>query len=476
METSLMKTFQELSLPKPIENALADMKFSIPTPIQAQAIPVALAGKDLIGCAQTGTGKTAAFGIPMIVSLLKNKDQNALILVPTRELANQVTEVLRDLSKYTVELRVVNIIGGMSMQPQLRALSKGFRIMVATPGRLVDHLQRQPNLLSKVSFLVLDEADRMLDMGFAPQLKQIYPKLAKDRQTALFSATLAPEINELANRMLKSPVKVQVGEVSKAAPKIDQQIRRMKQDEKNDILLDEINHREGTMLVFARTQRRVDRIARFLAGYGLSVTHIHGGRSQGQRTRAIEGFKNGDFRVMIATDIAARGIDIDHVAHVVNVDLPEVPEDYVHRIGRTARAGRSGQSISFISPDEQDNWKAIEKLLGKKFMEGAKAPKSTAEQKVLVPQAPVVRYQDPRAQQQQRRTRTERPANNDRQRREFSSAKPFQPSADRGQPIRAKNEFQADRSQPIASNEAKTSSAFMVRASVPKNIRFKERF
>jgi superfamily II DNA/RNA helicase len=452
-----MKTFQELSLPKPIEKALAEMNFQIPTPIQAQSIPVTLTGRDLIGCAQTGTGKTAAFGIPMIVSLLKNRNQNALILVPTRELANQVTEVLRDLTKHTVELRVVNIIGGMSMQPQLRALSKGFRIIVATPGRLVDHLQRKPGLLSNVSFLVMDEADRMLDMGFAPQLKQIFPHLAKDRQTLLFSATLAPEINKLAEKMLKNPARVQVGEVSKAAPKIDQQIRRMKQDEKNDVLLDEINAREGTILVFARTQRRTDRVSRFLTGYGLSVTSIHGGRSQGQRTRAIDGFRDGTFRIMIATDIAARGIDIDHVAHVINIDLPEVPEDYVHRIGRTARAGRSGEAISFISPDEQDNWRAIEKLLGKKFQEGARPAKANLE-KVAAP----VAAPKPQAQA--------RPAH---PRREQKSSRPFQPRENR------ENRFDTrrERAEAIESSAPKKASPFMVRSTeLPKNIRFKERF
>jgi len=382
-----MQTFKELSLPKPIEKALAEMNFQTPTPIQAQSIPVVLTGKDLIGIAQTGTGKTAAFGIPMIASLLRNREQNALILVPTRELATQVTDVLRALTKYTIELRVVNIIGGMSMQPQIRALSKGFRIMVATPGRLVDHLQRKPDLMSKVSFLVLDEADRMLDMGFAPQLKQIFPRLAKERQTLLFSATLAPEINQLAEKLLKTPARVQIGQVSKAAPKIDQQIRHVKQDEKNETLLDEINAREGTILVFSRTQRRTDRVTRYLSGYGLSVTSIHGGKSQGQRNRAIQGFRDGTFRIMIATDIAARGIDIDHVAHVINMDLPEVPEDYVHRIGRTARAGRSGEAISFISPDERENWRAIEKLLGKKFQEGQVAPKAKL-QKAPVQVAP----------------------------------------------------------------------------------------
>jgi ATP-dependent RNA helicase RhlE len=248
----------------------------------------------------------------------------------------------------------------------------------------------------------------------------------------LFSATLAPEINKLAEKLLKNPARVQIGEVSKAAPKIDQQFRRVKQDEKNTTLLDEINARQGTILVFSRTQRRTDRVTKFLTSYGLAVTSIHGGKSQGQRNRAIDGFRDGSFRVMVATDIAARGIDIDHVAHVINMDLPEVPEDYVHRIGRTARAGRSGEAVSFVSPDEQDLWRGIEKLLGKKFQEGQK-PKAPVQAKVAMPL--------PQKQRPQKRFQTQR--------------QPRQP--EQGEPVRA-----------FVSRNAV--------ASLPKNIRFKERF
>ena len=361
-----MKTFSELSIQKPLHRALEEMNFNTPTPIQAEAIPVALAHRDLIACAQTGTGKTAAFSIPILSSLMKNTTDTALILVPTRELATQVTDVLRALTKYAIEMRVVSIIGGMSMQPQTRALGKGFRIIVATPGRLCDHLAKQPHLLSTLTILTLDEADRMLDMGFAPQLKRIFGYLPKKRQTLLFSATIPQNIEELAQNLLHNPVQVKIGKSTEAATEIQQQSRFVRGEDKNATLLDELNVRKGTVLIFARTQRRTDRVANYLEEYGINVTSIHGGRSQGQRNRAINGFRDGTFRVMVATDIAARGIDIDHVAHVINYDLPEVPEDYIHRIGRTARAGRGGESMSFIASDEKQNWVAIQKLLNMK--------------------------------------------------------------------------------------------------------------
>ena len=361
-----MKTFQELVIPQAIHQALKEMKFTVPTPIQAQAIPVVLTGQDLIGCAQTGTGKTAAFSIPILTRLLKHMDETALVLAPTRELALQITEVLEELTQFCKHIRVVNVIGGVSMQHQLRNVQKGYRIIVATPGRLLDHCERNPKMLSKVSMFVLDEADRMLDMGFAPQLKRIFPLLPAQRQTLLFSATIPPEIQKMAEKILKNPKKIQVGEASIPADKINQQARKLNGEQKNDLLLDELNAREGSVLVFVRTQHRTDRVSRNLDGVGIKVARIHGGRSQGQRTKALADFKDGRVRVLVATDIAARGIDISHVAHVINYDLPQVPEDYVHRIGRTARAGRAGEAMSFISSDDMEQWKNIEKLLFKK--------------------------------------------------------------------------------------------------------------
>ncbi len=341
------------------------MKFTTPTPIQAKAIPVALSHRDLIGCAQTGTGKTAAFSIPIITRLMKQKEKTALILVPTRELAAQVCEVINQLLLFIPDLKVVSVIGGVSMQPQLRALAKKPRIIVATPGRLVDHLHRGSVSLSKVEILTLDEADRMLDMGFAPQLNEILRFLPKTRQTLFFSATLPANILKLAQKFLKDPIQVAAEVEQKAPVKISQKVVHVDAKLKNAMVLDELNAREGTVLIFARTQHRTDRLAKFLDGYGVSVARIHGGRTQGQRTRALDGFRKGAFRILVATDIAARGLDIDHVAHVINYDLPQVPEDYIHRIGRTGRAGRSGQALSLVAGEDKANWKEIEKLLAR---------------------------------------------------------------------------------------------------------------
>jgi ATP-dependent RNA helicase DeaD len=361
-----MKNFEEIELSEPIRKALAKMNFHSPTPIQAKAIPVALTGLDLIGCAQTGTGKTAAFSIPILNSLIKNKDQTALILAPTRELAIQITEVLQQLTEFCKHIRAVNLIGGMSMQQQLRNVQKGYRILIATPGRLLDHAERNPKLLSKVSMFVLDEADRMLDMGFAPQLRRIFPLLPQQRQTLLFSATLPDEIMKIAKQITRNAKQVQVGAISVPAENISQKAKALNGEQKSDLLLDELNQRQGSVLVFVRTQKRADRVSRNLESYGLKVTRIHGGRSQGQRNKALSDFRDGHVRVLVATDIAARGIDISHVAHVINYDLPQVPEDYVHRIGRTARAGRTGEAMSFISSDDVEQWRDIEKLLKQK--------------------------------------------------------------------------------------------------------------
>jgi len=358
--------FNELALPRTLRDSLARMDFQTMTPIQEQAIPVALDRRDLIGLSQTGTGKTAAFSIPIVARLIAEPETSALILVPTRELANQIAEVMKDLTRHNPELRILSLIGGMSMQPQLRQIQKGYRIVVATPGRLLDHLQRRKSILSHASIVVLDEADRMLDMGFAPQLRQIFPALPAQRQTLLFSATFPKEIEMMAQKLMKKPVKIQAGAISVPVTNINQRAVRMSGSQKNERLLDEINTRAGSMLIFVRTQRRVDRVAKFLKSYGLDVTSLHGGKSQGQRNRAIQGFRDESFRILCATDIVARGLDISHVAHVVNYDLPQVPEDYVHRIGRTARNGRDGESISFIGSEEIELWRGIEKLLKQK--------------------------------------------------------------------------------------------------------------
>lgn len=360
-----MQDFNELQLQEPIAKALQAMKFEKPTPIQAKSIPAGLDRKDIIACAQTGTGKTAAFSIPIVDRLLKHPQKSALILVPTRELAAQVTEVLRDLTRFTPGIKGVMLIGGMSMRPQIDKLRRGVRLVVATPGRLLDHLDRRTLKMDSLDVLVLDEADRMLDMGFAPQLNKILPYLPKERQTLLFSATLPGNIEQLSARYLSNPIRVTVGAVSRPVEKIQQSIVETTSAGKNETLVDELLAREGSVLVFARTKARTDRVAKHLQKYGHSVTRIHGDRTQGQRNAAVSGFRDGRFRIMVATDIAARGIDISHIANVINYDLPHVPEDYVHRIGRTARAGAEGLAISFVTPEDRGQWRAISAFLGK---------------------------------------------------------------------------------------------------------------
>lgn len=358
-----MQSFKELALPEVLEQALAAMSYQKPTPIQAQAIPPALLNRDIMGCAQTGTGKTAAFGIPLVAALLKTSHKSALVLVPTRELALQVEEVLGKLVHFSPTLKTVVLIGGASMNAQTRALRSKPRIVVATPGRLVDHL-RQGNLtLSNAEVLVLDEADRMLDMGFLPQLNQVLRYLPRVRQTMLFSATFPNDLQKLAGKYLKEPVKVTVGTVSKPAAKIKQSTIQATIATKNDVLMDELNARNGSVLIFARTKRRTDKLARVLTEYGFKAGRIHGDRSQKQRQDAIDGFRDGKFKILVATDIAARGLDIPHIAHVINYDLPMTPEEYVHRIGRTARAGAEGNAVSLLTPEDRGQWKQISRHL-----------------------------------------------------------------------------------------------------------------
>ncbi len=359
--------FETLTLPQPLSKALQSMNFVEATPIQAQAIPPALEGKDLIGCAQTGTGKTGAFGIPLVLKLIQDPDATALILLPTRELAAQVCAVLQQLTQFLPSLTTIALTGGTSLIPQINQLFRSrYRIFVATPGRLIDHLRRGSVSLAKTRILVLDEADRMLDMGFAPQLETIMMRVPVERQSLLFSATLPDQIQKMASQFLRNPVRIQVGSAS-AAPKIEQQVLEISPRDKNDALLDEINARQGTVLVFTRTKRRTEQVARFLSSYGVSVAQIHGDRTQGQRNKALLGFREERYRVLVATDVAARGLDVDHIAHVINYDLPMSPEDYVHRVGRTGRNGREGKAVSFVTNEDYEMWNAIQDLqAGKK--------------------------------------------------------------------------------------------------------------
>jgi ATP-dependent RNA helicase RhlE len=337
-----------------------------PTPIQVAAIPPALAGRDVVATAETGSGKTAAFLLPLLqrLSTLPRGRVGGLVLCPTREVALQTEHHARRLSRRT-GLRSAVIYGGVGFEPQTKALRAGVEIVVATPGRLLDHLGRRNVDLKSVSFLVLDEADRLLDMGFLPDLKRILAHLPVNRQTLLFSATMPLEILALADQFMKSPARVAVGRPATPPKTVSQGVYPVAPDQKTAALLDLIRQEAAeSVLVFTRTKHRADRLTRQLTRAGVQAACLHGDRSQRQREAALEGYRNGSFRVLVATDLAARGLDIQGVTHVINYDLPAAPADYLHRIGRTARAGASGQALSFVTADDARTLREIEQALG----------------------------------------------------------------------------------------------------------------
>ncbi len=361
--------FDMLGLAPTLSDALKRNGFSEPTPIQNQAIPLALEGHDVLGLAQTGTGKTLAFGLPLIDALLAQpgkplpKTVKALVLAPTRELVNQIAESLRQLTEGT-KLRVGTVVGGQSINRQINFLSRGTDILVATPGRLIDLMDRKSVDLSQTRQLVLDEADQMLDLGFIHALRKIAPKLGTPRQTMLFSATMPKQMEELSAAYLTNPRRVQVSPPGKAADKITQSVHFLGKDDKPRKLREVLRQdMDALTLVFSRTKHGAERLMKGLVADGFNAASIHGNKSQGQRDRAIKAFRDGDINVLVATDVAARGIDIPGVAYVVNYDLPEVPDNYVHRIGRTARAGREGEAIAFCAPDEADLLRQIQRLM-----------------------------------------------------------------------------------------------------------------
>ena len=354
-------SFSEMSFPIEVERALDKLKFKNPTEIQKETIPLLLGGADLMACAETGSGKSGAYGIPLVLKLLENPKQSALVLVPTRELAHQVSDFLRELTDFCRGFRVTALIGGADIRKQLMALKKNPRIVVATPGRLIDHLKRRSFRPQSVGFLVLDEGDRMLDMGFAPQLNEILKYLPQERQTSLFTATLPEKVRKLAASYLKNPQSISVGRTSQPVSSIRQSVVKVSFKGKDELIIDELNKRDGSIIIFSKTQNRTDILAKNLESYGFKVDLIHGGRSQGQRNRAIQNFKSGRSRILCATDIAARGIDIPQVRHVINFDLPMMDEDYVHRIGRTARNGADGEALSFVTPQEVRSWMGLVK-------------------------------------------------------------------------------------------------------------------
>jgi len=345
-------TFHELQLEDSLTKALDKMGFTEPTPIQQQTIMQALDGRDILGCAQTGTGKTGAFGIPLIQYLIKNPDKKALILAPTRELADQINRTLALMAFNSYGIRIALIIGGASMGQQVRMLSQGARVIVATPGRLIDLLSQRKVALGNVGILVLDEVDRMLDMGFAPQLEQIVPHLPSERQAMLFSATLPPEIMKLAESYLRNPVRVTVGEQLAAATTVEQKMIQTQQDSKQELLLKELTDMQGKAIVFVKTQHGTERLAKVVRAAGFRADRLHGGRTHMQRKRALDNFRKGETQILVATDIAGRGIDIDDIEFVVNFDMPKTQEDYIHRIGRTGRYGRTGVAINFVTYED----------------------------------------------------------------------------------------------------------------------------
>jgi ATP-dependent RNA helicase RhlE len=364
-------SFTELNLIKPLTIALEKHGYTHPTPIQTQAIPHILQQRDVFGCAQTGTGKTAAFALPILQSLYASansqnrKTIKALILAPTRELVSQISESFTAYSKNT-SITHCTIFGGVGQNPQVNALRRGVDIVVATPGRLLDLMQQGHVSLEKVECFVLDEADRMLDMGFINDIKRIVAKIPKKRQTLFFSATAAPEIMKLANSLLNSPVHVSVSPVSSAAPLIDQSVYYVKKENKSSLLSHVIKDLDiAHALVFTRTKHGADRLAKDLNRKGIVAEAIHGNKSQGARERALKGFKSRTIRVLVATDIASRGIDVEKLSHVINFEIPEQAETYVHRIGRTGRAGLSGHALSFCAYEEKGYMTSISRLIKK---------------------------------------------------------------------------------------------------------------
>ena len=355
--------FYGLGIAPALLEILGRLHFKTPTPIQKQAIPIAIQGKDMVGIAQTGTGKTLAFGIPMIQRLAQVKGRG-LVILPTRELALQVNEALRKIGQALL-LRTAVLIGGVSIKPQIHELLKKPHIVIATPGRLIDHLQQKTVRLDGTSIVVLDEADRMLDMGVAPQIQKIFAALPKKRQTMLFSATMPPEIMKMAAAHMRLPIRIEIAPTGTTVENVTQEFFIVPKEQKIGLLQKLFETYRGSILVFTRTKHGAKKVVRQIRGFGVSGAEIHSNRSQSQRREALDGFRSGKYRVLIATDIASRGIDVAGIELVVNFDLPSSSDDYVHRIGRTARAGAKGHAITFALPSEQYEIRAIERLIRK---------------------------------------------------------------------------------------------------------------
>jgi len=361
--------FAALDLHPKLVSGIKKLKYERPTPIQEKAIPAALEGRDVLATAMTGSGKTAAFLLPMLNGIIGKKSgtTRALILTPTRELAAQILEDLQDLSVHA-KITGAAIYGGVGMRPQENAFRRGVDVLVACPGRLLDHFQYSYARLDGLEYLVLDEADRMLDMGFLPDIRRILKQIPRERQTMFFSATMPPEIIKLTREMLVDPATIALQRTAAPATGITQAIFPVPAERKTGLLLHLLEHHDlEQALVFTRTKHRANRVAKFLVKHGIEAERIHGNRSQPQRTEALRGFKNGKYRVLVATDIAARGIDVEALSHVVNFDVPKVAEDYIHRVGRTARAEATGEAFTFVSPEEENDLRKIERAVKKKL-------------------------------------------------------------------------------------------------------------
>ncbi len=388
--------FDQFNLDSRLQAGIQRLGYVTPTPVQMKAIPAALAGEDLIGTAQTGTGKTAAFVLPILNKLLSGprRRARALIVTPTRELAEQIHEAVRDLGTGT-GLRSATLYGGVGAAPQVRALREGVEILVACPGRLLDHIGQGHARLNGIEVLVLDEADRMLDMGFLPDVKRILQHIPAKRQTMLFSATFPPEIEQLAARTLRNPKRIAIG-LSRPAHTVAHALYPVPQHLKTSLLLELLKRTDsGSMLIFTRTKHRAEKLSRQIARAGFRATSLHSDRSQGQRQSALTGFRSGHYQVMVATDIAARGLDVEGISHVINFDMPATADDYIHRIGRTGRAERSGDAFTLVTPDDRDMIRALEKIIGnplpRRILDGFDYNAPAPERTVPAPTRPMAR-------------------------------------------------------------------------------------
>lgn len=428
-----MNLFREMGLPTLLNDALDRLSFTQPTPIQAQAIPLALQDKDILGSAQTGTGKTLAFIIPLLVRLMKSEQETALVLTPTRELAQQVMNIVLQLLGNNPAIKAALLIGGEPIFKQFNQLRARPRLIIGTPGRVIDHLDRKTVNFSMTKFLVLDETDRMLDMGFEIQLEQILKFVPKERQTLLFSATVPSRIAKLAEKYQNQPTRISVGSTTAPAEKIKQEIMYVKEFDKYENLINQLEQRVGSVIVFVKTKFGAKNLADKLSRANHNASAIHGNLRQSKRDQVINDFRKGRHRIMVATDIAARGLDIPHIQHVINYDLPQVPEDYIHRIGRTGRAGQEGSSLCLVTPQDTRKWKAIHILirptLGDNYVEsvGIKSTRTPSER----PQAAEgeeKRSERPRFDRPKFGNREDRPFNNNRR---FESRERSFPPRDR---------------------------------------------